>query len=89
MDGNSVKRSDIFSKLKDKNLIVPKGYINGSFTSGEAEKTFDVKDPSNGDLIISLPDMGIADTKLAIESASKAQKSWACLLYTSPSPRDS
>ena len=77
MDGNSVKRSDIFSKLKDKNLIVSKGYINGSFTSGEAKKTFDVKDPSNGDLIISLPDMGIADTKLAIESASKAQKSWA------------
>ena len=77
MDGNSVKRSDIFSKLKDKNLIVSKGYINGSFTSGETEKTFDVKDPSNGDLIISLPDMGIADTKLAIESASKAQKSWA------------
>ena len=77
MDGNSVKRSDIFSKLKDKNLIVSKGYINGSFTSGEAEKTFDVKDPSNGNLIISLPDMGIADVKLAIESASKAQKSWA------------
>ena len=77
MDGNSVKKSDIFSKLKDKNLIVSNGYINGSFTSGEAKKTFDVKDPSNGDLIISLPDMGIADTKLAIESASKAQKSWS------------
>ena len=44
MDGNSVKKSDIFSKLKDKNLIVSNGYINGSFTSGEAKKTFDVKD---------------------------------------------
>ena len=77
MDGNSVKKSDIFSKLKDKNLIVSNGYINGSFTSGEAKKTFDVKDPSNGNLIISLPDMGIADVKLAIESASKAQKSRA------------
>ena len=57
MDGNSVKKSDIFSKLKDKNLIVSNGYINGIFTSGEAKKTFDVKDPSNGDLIISLPDI--------------------------------
>ena len=71
------KKSDIFSKLKNKNLIVSKGYINGIFTSGNSNKTFNVNDPSSGELIVSLPDMGITETKEAINAAHEAQKSWA------------
>ena len=70
-------RSDIFSKLANKELIVSKGYINGIFTSGNSNKTFDVNDPSTGQLIVKLPDMGISETKDAINAAHKAQKSWA------------
>ena len=70
-------RSDIFSKLVNKELIVSKGYINGIFTSGNSNKTFDVNDPSTGELIVKLPDMGISETKDAINAAHKAQKSWA------------
>ena len=70
-------RSDIFSKLANKELIVSKGYINGIFTSGNSNKTFDVNDPSTGELIVKLPDMGISETKDAIKAAHKAQKSWA------------
>ena len=70
-------QSDIFSKLANKELIVSKGYINGIFTSGNSNKTFDVKDPSTGELIVKLPDMGISETKDAINAAHKAQKSWA------------
>ena len=70
-------RSDIFSKLANKELIVSKGYINGIFTSGNSNKTFDVNDPSTGELIVKLPDMGISETKDAINAAHKAQKSWA------------
>ena len=70
-------RSDIFSKLANKELIVSKGYINGIFTSGNSNKTFDVNDPSTGELIVKLPDMGISETKDAINAAHKAQKSWS------------
>ena len=70
-------RSDIFSKLANKELIVSKGYINGIFTSGNSNETFDVNDPSTGELIVKLPDMGISETKDAINAAHKAQKSWA------------
>ena len=70
-------RSDIFSKLANKELIVSKGYINGIFTSGNSNKTFDVNDPSTGELLVKLPDMGISETKDAINAAHKAQKSWA------------
>ena len=70
-------RSDIFTKLANKELIVSKGYINGIFTSGNSNKTFDVNDPSTGELIVKLPDMGISETKDAINAAHKAQKSWA------------
>ena len=70
-------QSDIFSKLANKELIVSKGYINGIFTSGNSNKTFDVNDPSTGELIVKLPDMGISETKDAINAAHKAQKSWA------------
>ena len=69
-------RSDIFSKLANKELIVSKGYINGIFTSGNSNKTFDVNDPSTGELLVKLPDMGISETKDAINAAHKAQKSW-------------
>ena len=39
-------KSNISSKLKNKSLIVSQGYINGSFTSGTSNKTFNVNDPS-------------------------------------------
>ena len=91
-------KSNISSKLKNKSLIVSQGYINGSFTSGTSNKTFNVNDPSTGELIVELPDMGVSETKEAINAAHEAQKTWAaktgkersliCLLYTSPSPRD-
>ena len=70
-------KSNISSKLKNKSLIVSQGYINGSFTSGTSNKTFNVNDPSTGELIIELPDMGVSETKEAISAAHEAQKTWA------------
>ena len=70
-------KSNISSKLKNKSLIVSQGYINGSFTSGTSNKTFSVNDPSTGELIVELPDMGVSETKEAINAAHEAQKTWA------------
>ncbi|EJZ17096.1 NAD-dependent succinate-semialdehyde dehydrogenase [Rhizobium sp. Pop5] len=58
-------------------LLRATGYINGVWTSGNATKTFDVLNPATGELLASLPDMGAAETRTAIDAAHSAQPAWA------------
>ncbi|PDS80889.1 NAD-dependent succinate-semialdehyde dehydrogenase [Rhizobium sp. L43] len=58
-------------------LLRDAGYINGVWTSGDAEKTFDVLNPATGELLGSLPDMGAGETRAAIDAAHAAQPAWA------------
>ncbi|MBW9112544.1 NAD-dependent succinate-semialdehyde dehydrogenase [Rhizobium cauense] len=53
------------------------GYINGVWTAGGATKTFDVLNPATGEVLASLPDMGAAETREAIDAAYAAQPAWA------------
>ena len=73
MDGLSITKMN----LKNQNLLVKKGYINGIFTSGNSKKTFPVYNPASGECIANLPDMGVQETKEAIDVAENAQKDWA------------
>jgi succinate-semialdehyde dehydrogenase / glutarate-semialdehyde dehydrogenase len=61
--------------LKDKSLLKDKCYIDGKWLS--ASKSIDVTNPVNESVIGSVPSMGQAETKQAIEAAEKAQKDWA------------
>ena len=68
----------LLSKLKDKSLATDKALIAGEWiAAGDAGKTFDVTNPSTGDVIATLPNMGRAETARAIDAAYKAQKLWA------------
>ncbi|ABC88918.1 succinate-semialdehyde dehydrogenase protein [Rhizobium etli CFN 42] len=59
-------------------LLRDAGYINGVWTPGDAAaKTFDVLNPATGELLASLPDMGAAETRAAIDAAYAAQPAWA------------
>ncbi|NNG74517.1 NAD-dependent succinate-semialdehyde dehydrogenase [Rhizobium laguerreae] len=58
-------------------LLRAAGYIDGAWTSGDATKTFDVSNPATGELLASLPDMGAAETRAAIDAAHAAQPAWA------------
>ena len=60
--------------LKDKSLLKEKCYIDGKWVSGKA--VIDVTNPVNEDVIASVPNLGAAETKSAIEAAAKAQKAW-------------
>jgi len=53
------------------------GYINGAWTAGGATKTFDVINPATGEVLASLPEMGVAETTAAIDAAYAAQAAWA------------
>jgi succinate-semialdehyde dehydrogenase/glutarate-semialdehyde dehydrogenase len=61
--------------LKDKSLLKDKCYIAGKWVGGD--KTIDVTNPANGNIIVAVPKLGAAETRQAIEAAEKAQKLWA------------
>src|SRR5215203_95292 len=61
--------------LKDKSLLKDKCYIDGKWLS--ASKSIDVTNPVNESVIGSVPAMGRAETRQAIEAAERAQKDWA------------
>ncbi|MGE7368879.1 NAD-dependent succinate-semialdehyde dehydrogenase [Neorhizobium sp. NPDC001467] len=71
--------SDILvRRLKDPSLATDKALIAGEWLSeGEGGVTFEVTNPSTGDVIATLPDMTRADAARAIDAAHKAQKPWA------------
>ena len=61
--------------LKDKSLLKDKCYIDGKWVGSSA--TINVTNPVNESLIGTVPKLGGAETKLAIEAAQRAQKDWA------------
>ena len=66
------------SRLKDKDLLCDAAFIAGDWMRQASDgKTFDVTNPSTGEVIVSLPDMGIAETRKAIDAAYGAQREWA------------
>ncbi|MFK0333963.1 NAD-dependent succinate-semialdehyde dehydrogenase [Rhizobium sp. NPDC090275] len=68
----------LLSRLKDPSLATDKGLIAGKWQAeGDGGATFDVTNPSTGEVIATLPDMTRADAASAIGAAYAAQKLWA------------
>ena len=61
--------------LKDTRLLKDKCYIDGKWLEGKS--TIDVTNPADGGVIGSVPKLGSAETRTAIEAAQRAQKEWA------------
>lgn len=65
-------------RLKNPQLLKQSAFIAGEWvTESSSKQTFDVVNPSTGEMIATLPDMGILETKVAINAAYIAQKDWA------------
>jgi succinate-semialdehyde dehydrogenase / glutarate-semialdehyde dehydrogenase len=70
--------SSLSSRLKDPTLVTDKAYVSGTWIDkSDSGKTFEVTNPSNGECIAVLPDMGREETSRAINAAHVAQKPWA------------
>lgn len=68
----------LLSKLKDKSLATNHALIAGQWiVAADSGKSFQVTNPSTGEIVATLPDMGRAETARAIDAAYKAQKLWA------------
>ena len=63
--------------LKDSQLFRDRAYIDGGWRDADSRKTFEVTNPATGEVIGTVPDMGGAETRRAIEAAERALKSWA------------
>jgi len=64
--------------LKTKDLIPAAAFIEGAWIdTADSGKSFEVRNPSTGELLATLPDMGVAETKRAIAAAAAAQTAWA------------
>jgi succinate-semialdehyde dehydrogenase/glutarate-semialdehyde dehydrogenase len=71
--------SVLTSRLKDPALLADKAFVAGQWVSADDGKAFDVSNPSTGEGIGSVPDLGSAEVMRAIEHAHSAQKRWAKL----------
>ena len=62
--------------LKDPKLFREQCYIDGAWVAADSKKTFPVDNPATGETIGGVPDMGVAETRRAIEAADKAWPAW-------------
>ena len=54
--------------LKDPSLLVTSAYVGGSWMkAAPSGKTFNVLNPSTGEVITALPDLGVDETKTIIK----------------------
>ena len=64
-------------RLKKKKLLKNKAYINGAWVDAKSGKSFEVVNPSNGHVIVSVPDLDVNDARIAIDAAHKAFPHWS------------
>jgi succinate-semialdehyde dehydrogenase/glutarate-semialdehyde dehydrogenase len=64
-------------QLKDPTLLRQQSYINGQWVDADSRGTLDVTNPATGEKIGTVPKMGVAETRRAIEAASAAMPAWA------------
>src|SRR3954466_15205086 len=62
--------------LKDPKLFREQCYIDGQWLGADSRKSFAVDNPATGETLGSVPDMGRAETRRAIEAAERAWPSW-------------
>ncbi|CAB3665287.1 Glutarate-semialdehyde dehydrogenase [Paraburkholderia graminis C4D1M] len=62
--------------LKDPSLLKTAAYIAGEWQGADDGATFDVVNPATGEVIATVPRMGAAETRRAIDSANAAWPAW-------------
>jgi succinate-semialdehyde dehydrogenase/glutarate-semialdehyde dehydrogenase len=63
-------------QLKDATLLRQQCYVDGAWADAESGKTIPVKNPANGEVLATIPNMGAKETRRAIEAAERAWPAW-------------
>jgi succinate-semialdehyde dehydrogenase/glutarate-semialdehyde dehydrogenase len=62
--------------LKDPSLLKTHAYIAGEWQGADDGATFEVKNPATGEVVATVPRMGTAETRRAIDTANAAWPAW-------------
>jgi succinate-semialdehyde dehydrogenase/glutarate-semialdehyde dehydrogenase len=74
-----VERKKSKLALKDPALFRDQCYLNGAWAEADGRGRFDVDNPGDGSVVGSVPNMGAAETRRAIEAAEAALPAWRAL----------
>jgi succinate-semialdehyde dehydrogenase/glutarate-semialdehyde dehydrogenase len=66
--------------LKDSSLLRQANLLDGKWVGADDGATVPVTNPANGGVIGTIPAMGTAETRRAIEAANRAQPGWRAML---------
>jgi succinate-semialdehyde dehydrogenase/glutarate-semialdehyde dehydrogenase len=58
--------------LKDSSLLKSQCFIDGQWVGADGGGVREVRNPATGELLATVPDAGVAETRRAIEAASRA-----------------
>jgi succinate-semialdehyde dehydrogenase/glutarate-semialdehyde dehydrogenase len=61
-------------------LLLTRAYVDGAWVDADGGETFDVSNPATGEVLASVPRMGAAETRRAIEAAQRALPGWRAML---------
>ena len=64
-------------ELQDPTLLRTQAYVGGEWIDADSGATFDVTDPATDDVVASVADLGVDETRRAVDLAEVAQKGWA------------
>ncbi len=70
-------QTNLASLLNDPTLLTGKAYVAGKWIDAPNNATFPVTNPARGDVLIDVADIGVDETRQAIEAARQSQKDWA------------
>ena len=65
--------------LENKNLFRQQGYLNGKWVDADNNAVIEVSNPATGEILGTIPNMGPAETRRAIEAANAAFPGWRAL----------
>jgi succinate-semialdehyde dehydrogenase/glutarate-semialdehyde dehydrogenase len=66
-------------QLKDAQLFRQQAFIDGAWVDADNGQTIKVNNPATGEILGTVPKMGAAETRRAIEAADKALPAWRAL----------
>ncbi len=72
-----VSNKKLSSMLSDPSLLRDKAFVAGEWVSSNNGETFEVRNPATLEIINKVPNLGLEETRRAIDAAYDSQKSWS------------
>ena len=77
MQDTATKSDSVAKQVKDKKLFREACYVDGAWIQAKSGGAVQVDNPATGEIIGSVPKLGAAETRDAIEAANRAFSSWS------------